>query len=124
MEGLIPLVYRAIKRSNTRRRYRSLSEPEGWAPERFPIMQETEMNGHHYVSKTPDMAMAGCNVVNDGSGGFGYRRNNSVPDFPLVSFFSPQPEGRRLAGVGTPHLSREAMGFKSHGRMLSCITGA
>lgn len=52
-------------------------------------MQEAPMiNGHHYVSKSPEMAMAGYNVVDDD--GFDNRRNNSVPDFRRVSFFSPR----------------------------------
>ncbi|XP_010277829.1 PREDICTED: uncharacterized protein LOC104612189 [Nelumbo nucifera] len=108
MEGLIPLVYKAIKRSNTRRKYECLSS--GQAAKGYNLA-ELQTDRHIYLGPPPEK-FPELNEKYDGR-----RRSKSVKEFSAGGFYSPQPTGKG------PRLSKELAGFRSH-RMFSCINGA
>ncbi|XP_027343150.1 uncharacterized protein LOC113855720 [Abrus precatorius] len=108
MEGLLPLVYRAIKKHKTRRKYQCLSS--GAAISYNMNMSEfyPQIQGHGL--QEPSIQK----VVDDGADNIGYRRYNSVRDFSNNGFSSPQ---RRSIAAGSP-TSKQLSGFT----LFSCVT--
>ncbi|KAL1533176.1 hypothetical protein AAHA92_33097 [Salvia divinorum] len=112
MEGLIPLVYKSLKKSQTRRKYECLSS--GAAAQSYNIA-DFYMKGNdrdrEYMgrrgSTMPDL------------GGAHHRRCSSVG-------IEGRPSAGDLAldGGPPPPKKKQIVRFRSHHRMLSCITGA
>ncbi|KAM6562959.1 hypothetical protein CsatB_022957 [Cannabis sativa] len=120
MEGLIPLVYRAIKKNRTRRQYEYLSS--GNSSNHVPVQQGYNIadffvtDHHHHQPQINDgmMMKSGNN--------YHHRRHNSVGSEQFHHGFGS------LGGEGdrAPKRSRSSLvRFKSH-RMFtfSCVTGA
>ncbi|KAE9602725.1 hypothetical protein Lalb_Chr12g0202631 [Lupinus albus] len=106
MEGLLPMVYKAIKKNKIRRKYECLSS--SGASKSY----NTNMTEMIYI-QTQDRSYQNYstqNVANDhAQKSISYRRYNSVRDFS--NGFS-----------SSPHDSKQLMRFRSH-RMFSCING-
>ncbi|XP_016486672.1 uncharacterized protein LOC107806912 [Nicotiana tabacum] len=112
MEGLIPLVYKTIKRSRTRRRYECLSfgaannsyNIENFYPNGF-------INSKHY-EVTPSDKVAG--------GGELQAENNR---HRLTQSLHVEYTGGVSPEISTPAKDKELVRFRSHRRMFSCVTG-
>ncbi|XP_062109580.1 uncharacterized protein LOC133821101 [Humulus lupulus] len=120
MEGLIPLVYRAIKKNRTRRQYECLSSGTAAAPQGYNIADfyvSDHHNLHHQAQN--DMMMKS-----------GHRRHNSVGEYAFGSFSTPGAERDYITTSTTPTTitapkRARLVRFTSH-RMFtfSCVTGA
>ncbi|KAL3619869.1 hypothetical protein CASFOL_034781 [Castilleja foliolosa] len=109
MEGLIPMVYRSLKKNKKRRTYKCLSSG---AAQTFDFCTKDDYDDHqhnYYLISKQQLVMA--NRV-PGSRGPHHRRYNSVDMARLWSFASED--------VYKP---KQRERFRSRG-MLSCITGA
>ncbi|XP_031094262.1 uncharacterized protein LOC115998751 [Ipomoea triloba] len=123
MEGLIPLVFRTIKRTRTRRQYQCLSSGGAADGGAFNI-QDFYPNGYYggggnMISQNDygyngDRRKGGENV---GADGRRHRRHMSL-QVEYSGGFSPE-RGAAAASKSSKQLVR----FKSH-RMFSCVTGA
>ncbi|TKY73729.1 hypothetical protein E2542_SST02485 [Spatholobus suberectus] len=112
MEGLLPLVYKAIKKNRTRRQYECLSSGAALSynismAEMYPQTQE-----HVLQNQTPTQKVPHRHEDHK----IGHRRHKSVGDFGN-GFQSPQMR----TGVDSPS-SNKLVRFRSQ-RMFSCITG-
>ncbi|XP_019052647.1 PREDICTED: uncharacterized protein LOC109114432 [Nelumbo nucifera] len=107
MEGLIPLVYKTIKRSNTRRKYKCLSSG---AAQGYNHAADFQADRHIYLGPPPEK-FAGLNEEYTG-----HLRSQTVKELS-GGFFSSQPT------VKEPRLSKQLVRFRSY-RMFSCINGA
>ncbi|KAF8086036.1 hypothetical protein N665_0636s0008 [Sinapis alba] len=96
MDGLIPMVYRAVKKNLTRRRYERLSSSTT-TRESYDI--EMNVDGHH-------------------------RSRWSVGDISSLSSRETKRSGGRATekGCSPPQEGHQLVRFKSH-RLFSCITG-
>ncbi|XP_020224238.1 uncharacterized protein LOC109806277 [Cajanus cajan] len=103
MEGLLPLVFKAIKKNRTRRHYECLSSGISMAEiSMYPQTHDPTPHAHNH--KVPH---------HNEPHKVGHRRYKSVEDFGS-GFQSPQMK----TAVDSPKLVR----FRSQ-RMFSCITG-
>lgn len=112
MEGLIPVVYRAIKRSKTRRQYECLSSStaQSYNISDFYISSQN----HAHIESTAEK-IAGFHA--DGNV---HRRHKSVGDYSS-QFYSVED---RVKGAASPPIPpKKLVRFRSH-RMFSCVTGA
>ena len=105
MEGLIPLVYKAIKRNNTRRKYKCLSQGPAQS------FQVAEFNSHAYLTPPPDKVHEGW---------MDHRSCKSVDHRFSGRYLSPVRKKEEA------RLSKEVVGFRSHRNrsMFSCMSGA
>ncbi|XP_059633208.1 uncharacterized protein LOC132275985 [Cornus florida] len=103
MEGLIPIIFRTIKRTKTRRSYECLSSGTAQSYN-IADFYDTGTHGHMYVAPPPEK-MASFHA--EGNGGT-HRRHKSLGD-----------------GLSPEHMvkSKQMVRFRSH-RMFSCVTGA
>ncbi|KAF2298696.1 hypothetical protein GH714_025266 [Hevea brasiliensis] len=99
MEGLIPLVYKAIKKSRTRRQYECLSSNAslGYNPADF-FINKAELNLNTASASTEKGNNAGRKL---------HRRFTSVEDLSVTAASPPR---------------KQLLRFRSH-RMFSCVTG-
>ncbi|OIT31636.1 PREDICTED: uncharacterized protein LOC109208443 [Nicotiana attenuata] len=112
MEGLIPLVYKTIKRSRTRRRYECLSfgaadnyNIENFYPNGF-------VNSKQYEVTPSDKVAAGGGLQAQNN------RHRRTQSFHVEYTGGVSPE------IGsTPAKDKELVRFKGHRRMFSCVTG-
>ncbi|ESW09823.1 hypothetical protein PHAVU_009G159100 [Phaseolus vulgaris] len=114
MEGLLPLVYKAIKKTKTRSQYECLSSGSALShnismPEIYPQTQD-----HTLRNQTPPHKVFHHHHAEDHKPA--HRRHNSVGDFDN-GFQSTQ---MRTGVVSTS--SNKLVRFRSQ-RMFSCITG-
>ncbi|XP_054807863.1 uncharacterized protein LOC129310052 [Prosopis cineraria] len=115
MEGLLPLVYRAVKKSRTRREYqrlRSVSSPLINMAEIYPRGSES----HLYQFQRPDSTQTVSELYSASNNHPHHRRHNSVGDFTSGGRFS---SSQRHATSAAP---KPLVRFSSHRRMFSCIT--
>jgi len=115
MEGLLPLVYKAIKRNKTRRQYECLSSGTSLGynismAEMYPQTQEHVLQNQTHAQKV-------FHHHHNESHKIGHRRYNSVGDHFDYGFQSSQMR----TGVDAPS-SNKLVRFRSQ-RMFSCITG-
>ncbi|KAL9162740.1 hypothetical protein ABFS82_07G112800 [Erythranthe guttata] len=106
MEGLIPMMYKSLKKSKTRRNYECLSTG---AAQAYNISDFYVREGDHYVIAGPDKV--------SGLGGTPHhRRYNSVQvaGGGAARGFEEEEEAAK---------SKQLVRFRSH-RMFSCVTGA
>ncbi|XP_060173736.1 uncharacterized protein LOC132604302 [Lycium barbarum] len=117
MEGLIPLVYKTIKRSKTRRKYECLSFG---AANTYNIEDFYPNNGYfNSTSKEYEMSSIGDHKVANGGGG-GQVENNShrrTQSLHVAYTGGVSPED------STPVKDKQLVRFRSHRRMFSCVTG-
>ncbi|KAI3470274.1 hypothetical protein Pfo_026937 [Paulownia fortunei] len=114
MEGLIPMVYKSLKKNKTRRKYECLSS--GAASHTYNIADFYIKDDHHdYFSKKQEYVIPGPDKVS-GLRGAHHRRYNSVHVIGRGRGFALEEE----AAAAKP---KQLVRFRSH-RMLSCITGA
>ncbi|KAG2722359.1 hypothetical protein I3760_02G124900 [Carya illinoinensis] len=109
MEGLIPMVYKAIKRNRVRRKYRCLSsgDAQSYNIADFYINDQS----HVYTLPSTQKIGGGLHIERNG-----HRRHSSVGDYGVG--FSP-PEGKRMESAPAP---KGLVRFRSH-RLFSCVTG-
>lgn len=110
MEGLIPLIYKSLKKNKTRRRYECLSSGSA----------QTYNIEDFYTKDDND---AGClsrdkYLVPDGDGvpglhGTRHRRYNSIHVDHVSSFARKEDE----------YMPKQLVRFRSH-KLLSCVTGS
>ncbi|XP_019055769.1 PREDICTED: uncharacterized protein LOC109115819 [Nelumbo nucifera] len=112
-EGLIPYVYRTIKRSKSRRRYEciTLGKPQSLETNYSRCAELIPTNGNAHLGPPPER-MAGVLHVEHPAD---HRRCRSVEDFS-GGLHSPNKEKR-------PGSSKELVRFRSNS-FLSCISGA
>ena len=115
MEGLIPVVYRAIKGSKTRRQYECLSSG---AAQTYNIADFYITSQNHVNIESPSEKIAGVH----GDNGNVHRRYKSVGDFS-GQFYSAEDRVNAAASAASPPLPpKKIVRFRSN-RMLSCVTG-
>ncbi|KAG1328234.1 hypothetical protein COCNU_01G021680 [Cocos nucifera] len=107
MEGLIPFIYRTIKRRKTRRYYKCLSS--GMA-QRFDSESNFHSNGHKFLPPVPDK-LEGFHEDHKT-----HRRYRSMEEFSS-DLYSPEKYGDHR-----PRLAKDVR-FGSR-RMFACISGA
>jgi len=103
MEGLLPLVYKAIKKNRTRRQYEVISLGGSY---------NISMAEIHPQIQQPASASDNYNI--------GHRRHKSVGDSLGNGF---QFHDQTTTGSVSPNSSKKLVRFSSH-RMFSCIKGA
>ncbi|EEF29037.1 uncharacterized protein LOC8261699 [Ricinus communis] len=111
MEGLLPLVYKAIKRNRTRRQYECLSSGAAFAynPADFYISDaETTYT-------KPSSIIMEKNNAGTGRSKLHRRSYSSVEDLSVTG-----SSRRRTAGASPPR--KQLVRFRSQ-RMFSCVTG-
>ncbi|KAL9237550.1 hypothetical protein vseg_012084 [Gypsophila vaccaria] len=118
MEGLIPMVYKAIKRNNVRRQYRCLST--GVSSQTYDQLLYDHVADE---SRHVDRSRGG---LDEGQKG-GHRRFGSMGDYEMKSGynFNYDDNNNNSNGVGRfPNSSppRQLRRYTSH-RLFSCITG-
>ncbi|XP_020233477.1 uncharacterized protein LOC109813661 [Cajanus cajan] len=113
MEGLLPLVYRAIKKRKTRRQYHCLSSGAALmnVPEFYPQTQ-----GHGYYVQEPSTNSM-QKVVDHHAENIGYLRYNSAREFSN-GLSSPQ---QRTCAARSP-ASDQLVRFRSQ-KLFSCLAG-
>ncbi|KAK8599771.1 hypothetical protein V6N13_060406 [Hibiscus sabdariffa] len=104
MEGLIPLVYRTLKKAKTRRQYECLSAgaAQTYNIADFYVRTPGSNQTHFYMESNSD------SVAEKNIGSRGHRRRMSTGDIS---------DGMKVTGC-----SRAPAGRKRHG-MFSCVTG-
>ncbi|TXG72970.1 hypothetical protein EZV62_001549 [Acer yangbiense] len=108
MEGLIPMVFKAIKKNKTRRQYECLSSGASQSYNIADFYVNTTTTTTHSADKVDQQRYATQ-----------HRRHKSVGDF-YVGYSSSANGG----GVGSPPpVPQKLVRFRSQ-RMFSCITGA
>ncbi|XP_021889620.1 uncharacterized protein LOC110808430 [Carica papaya] len=120
MEGIIPMVYKAIRKNKTRRTYDSLS-----ADVSRPInIADFYLNGGHtgydYDDSTSSKDRIGRSFYAEAGNVVGtHKRHRSVGDFTTTDDLSYD------AFPSLPHVERkqQLVRFGSH-RMFCCVTGA
>ncbi|XP_057781248.1 uncharacterized protein LOC130999663 [Salvia miltiorrhiza] len=119
MEGLIPLVYKSLKKSQTRRKYECLSSGEAAQPYNIAdfYVKDDGRDRDEYMGRR-GYATPGPDDTRSGRRGAHHRRCSSV-------VIDGRPgAGGFLAlegGGGAPPPKKQIVRFRSH-RMLSCIT--
>ncbi|KAG8369351.1 hypothetical protein BUALT_Bualt14G0002300 [Buddleja alternifolia] len=105
MEGLIPMVYKSLKKSKTRRRYECLSTG---AAQTYNIADfYIKEDDHQYFTKTPEPDKV------SGLRGSHHRRCNSV-QVDRAGGFALEDDAAK---------PKQLVRFRSH-RMFACVTGA
>ncbi|XP_017976357.1 PREDICTED: uncharacterized protein LOC18597397 [Theobroma cacao] len=112
MEGLIPLVYRTLKKNKTRRQYQCLSSG---AAQTYNIA-DFDVDGQSPVYMKPSTAEKSCGLKTQRNG---HRRHVSMGDF---SMGYSSADGMKTGASPTPPAPKLKR-FRSH-RMFSCVTGA
>ncbi|KAK9664947.1 hypothetical protein RND81_14G079200 [Saponaria officinalis] len=107
MEGLIPMVYKAIKRNNIRRQYRCLSTGVSQSYDKllYDHVDETRHVDNHDVEEGKKK---------------GHRRFGSMGDYEMKSGYNLNYDG--YEGNNNSNPPRQLKRYTSH-RMFSCITG-
>lgn len=116
MEGLLPMVYRAIKKHKTRRQYKCLSSSGRDLGYNIMSMAQFYPQAQGYDNNYQEPSIQ--NVVADQTENFGHRRYNSTGDF-YDRFSSPHQMTRAAGG---PADSKQLVRHRSH-KLFSCVTG-
>ncbi|KAI9079638.1 hypothetical protein K1719_038259 [Acacia pycnantha] len=121
MEGLLPLVFRAIKRNKTRRQYHSLSTGSSLSYINMAeICPQTESQSHVFNETASTQKVSHHHnhlYAGDEHDHRHHRRQTSVGD--IDHRFSSAHEDRTDSGSPAP---KQLVRFGSH-RMFSCING-
>ncbi|KAL1559226.1 hypothetical protein AAHA92_09591 [Salvia divinorum] len=115
MEGLIPLVYKSLKKSHTRRKYECLSSGAAAQPYNIAdFYMKDDDRDREYIGRRGSTT-PGPHDMQSGHREAHHRRCSSV----VIE------GGRGFASDGSapPTPKKQIVRFRSH-RMLSCITGA
>lgn len=111
MEGLLPLVYRAIKKRRTRREYQCLSSGAALRyninMSEFYLPQTQGYGGYH----EQPLNSIQKNMVDDHAEIIGYRRRHNSATDP-----------RHRTHLPGSSVSKKIVSYKSH-KIISCITG-
>lgn len=120
MEGLIPIVYKAIKRTRTRSRYECLSSgaAQNYSVSDFHDRAHSMPESH----LCPDSDRKGGDAATGGRFRSGHRRYKSVGDFSFSRDDHDFSWGTR-SKQERQQQQQQLVRFGSH-RMFSCITGA
>ncbi|KAL8479205.1 hypothetical protein ACS0TY_025689 [Phlomoides rotata] len=107
MEGLIPMVYRSLKKSKTRRKYECLSSTaaQTYNIADFYIKDDVD-HDHDYFSRKQYLKTVPDKVSSD----LHHRRHNS--EVPVGGFAMEEVAAKK----------QQLVRFRSH-RMFSCVTG-
>lgn len=112
MEGLIPMVYKAIKKTRFRRQYSHLSSE---AAQTYNIADFYTDQSHMYMMSSSTEKIGGLHVESNG-----HRRHKSAGAFAVG--FSPA-EDTRTEFARPPPNPKQLVRFRSH-RLFSCVSGA
>ncbi|XP_055821968.1 uncharacterized protein LOC129890433 [Solanum dulcamara] len=113
MEGLIPLVYKTIKRSKTRRKYECLSFG---AANTYNIENFYQKNsGKEYEMSSIDDQKMVDNGGGDQTEKYRHHRRTQSLHVEYTGGVSPEDS--------TPVKDKQLVKFRSHRRMFSCVTG-
>ncbi|KAH1255242.1 hypothetical protein GmHk_04G011463 [Glycine max] len=117
MEGLLPLVYKAIKRNKTRRQYECLSSGTSLGynismPEMYPQTQDHVLQNQTHTQKMFHHPEEGHKV--------GHRRYNSVDDHFNYGFQSAQMR----TGVDAPSSNKLSLRVRSDFSYFSSSGGS
>ncbi|XVF81074.1 hypothetical protein PTKIN_Ptkin15bG0127200 [Pterospermum kingtungense] len=118
MEGLIPLVYKTLKKNKTHRQYECLSSG---AAQSYGVA-DSYVNGqnHSHVYSIPDSTgEKNMDYLKNITGRNGHRRHKSMGDF---SMGCTSVDSMKSDASPTPAVPK-LMKFRSH-KMFSCVTGA
>ncbi|TKY60509.1 hypothetical protein E2542_SST17608 [Spatholobus suberectus] len=113
MEGLLPLVYKAIKKRKTRRQYQCLSSGAALSYSMNVAEFYPQTQGHDYYLQEPSTSI--LKEADDHTEKIGHLRYNSVRNFSN-GFSSPQQRTRADGSPASKHIVR----FRSH-KMFSCF---
>ncbi|KAI3459881.1 hypothetical protein Pfo_016544 [Paulownia fortunei] len=113
MEGLLPMVYKSLKKNKTRRQYECLSSgaAQTYNIEDFYTKDGDGDDGHDYLSRKQYLMPEADSVL--GLRGAHHSRYNSVNVDHLRSF-APEDDAYK---------PKQLVRFRSH-RMFTCLTGA
>ncbi|KAJ8755392.1 hypothetical protein K2173_019190 [Erythroxylum novogranatense] len=116
MDGLIPMVYRAIKKNKVRRKYEFLSSEsaQSYNISDFLVSSDHMVSANHQLDINPSPAAQNHAVPLDRKF---HRRHMSVDDFTYGDY----KRSRTVMGAA-PSPQKQLVRFRSH-RMFSCITG-
>ena len=118
MEGLIPLVYKTLKKNKIRRQYECLSSGAAQSYNIADFSVNGQSHSHVYVKPN---STGGKNIgaLNNIAERNGHRRHMSMGDFSMVYSSADSMKTGASPTAAKPKLMR----FRSH-RMFSCVTGA
>ncbi|XP_015162136.1 uncharacterized protein [Solanum tuberosum] len=114
MEGLIPLVYKTIKRTKTRRKYECLS---------FGTANTYDIENFYPKNNSKDYETSSINdqkmvVDSDGGNQTEQKRHHRRTQSLHVEY-----TGGVLPEDNIPVKDKQLLKFRSHRRMFSCVTG-
>lgn len=116
MEGLLPMVYKSIKKNRTRRQYQYLSSSSAATAQSYnDIPDFCNNNNHQEKLQYGNNIDQGFFVTVEG---MTHRRRNSIQVDYLGRHFSPDHHAAAAANN-----SRKLVRFSSH-RFFSCVSGA
>ena len=115
MEGLIPMVYKAIKKTSFRRQYSHLSSE---AAQTYNIADFYAIDQSHVykLSSSSTEKIGGLHIESNG-----HRRHKSAGHFAVG--FSPAEDTRMEYARPPPSPNKQLVRFRSH-RIFSCVSGA
>ncbi|KAG6668870.1 hypothetical protein CIPAW_01G202100 [Carya illinoinensis] len=113
MEGLIPMVFKVIKRNRVRREYRSLSSGSAQGYNIADFCTSDQIS-HVYTMPSTQKIDDGFNTERNG-----HRRYNSVGNYGVEFTL---PEDKRMEAAAPPAGPNQLVRFRSH-RMFSCVSG-
>ena len=118
MEGLIPLVYKSLKKNKTRRQYECLSSgvAQSYNIADFYVNGQSHSHGFMKPNSTGENNIGGLNNITERNG---HRRHMSMGDFSMGYSSVDGMKPGASPTLAVPKLMR----FRSH-RMISCVTGA
>ncbi|XP_030443790.1 uncharacterized protein LOC130139418 [Syzygium oleosum] len=117
MDGLIPMMYRAIKRKRVRSRYECLSagDAQAFNAADFYMNGQVQAQPHLYLGPASDKAIHNRSH---------HRRYGSTGDYPFgLTPGGDEDDMNVLKGVAGPH-SKQVVRFRRSHSVLSCFTGA
>ncbi|PON57980.1 hypothetical protein TorRG33x02_292400 [Trema orientale] len=118
MEGLLPMVYKSIKKNKTRRQYEHLSSG---VAQSYSI-SDFYVTDHHGGIMNYSSSSSSISATTTKSTSSHHRRHNSVGEYAFGSFSTPA--GRDITAA-TPPKRAALVRFRSHRMfMFSCVGGA
>jgi hypothetical protein len=116
MEGLIPMVYKAIKKASFRRQYSHLSS-EAAQTYNIADFYATDQSHVYMLSSSTTEKIGGLHIESKGT----HRRHKSAGPFAVG--FSPAEDTRMEYARPPPIPNKQLVRFRSH-RFFSCVSGA
>lgn len=119
MEGLLPMVYKSLKKNNTRRKYESLSSGTAALAQPYNISDFYVKDDHHDHFRRRDYVTPDTDKVSGLRGAHHHHHHHRRYDSVHVTGGAAGDFALEAADAKPKQLVR----FRSH-RMFSCVTGA